>query len=367
MATRDSASSRSMNSLDVLMEKRNRQMAAGMKLLANPPTADVGTSEYEVAYKKDKMRLLHYTGGPQEKAPVPVLLVYALINRPYILDLQQDRSVVQTLLGRGLDVYMIDWGKPTDGDRFLGLEDYVERYMDDCFDVIMERSGQESISVLGYCIGGYLASVYASLHPENVRNIALMASPLDFGIGEGMLHLWTKAEYFNPELVVEAFGNAPSEFLNSGFVMLDPLGNTVIKYMGLAENIEDKEFVDMFFRMEKWISDGIPVTGAFYIDLIRDGYQRNLFVKNQLRVNSHKASVDNLTMPMLAIVAEKDHIVPPSSTLGLLKVAPSKDKTTFSFPTGHIGLSVGSGSHKDLWPKVAKWFLDHSKPPSSKR
>ena len=367
MAARDSALSRWMNSLDTLVEKRYGQAAAGMKLLANPPAADVGTSECEVAYKKDKMRLLHYAGGPQKKAPVPVLLVYALINRPYILDLQQDRSVVQTLLRRGLDVYMIDWGKPTDGDRFLGLEDYVERYMDDCFDVIMERSGQESISVLGYCIGGYLASVYASLHPERVRNIALMASPLDFGIEEGMLHLWTKAEYFNPELVVEAFGNAPSEFLNSGFTMLDPLGNTVIKYMGLAENIEDKEFVDMFFRMEKWLSDGIPVAGAFYIDLIRDGYQRNLFVKNQLRVNSRKASVDNLTMPMLAIVAEKDYIVPPSSTLGLLKVAPSKDKTTFAFPTGHIGLSVGSGSHKDLWPKVAKWFLDHSKTPSSKR
>lgn len=347
-------------SMEKSIEKSARQTAAGFSLLAEPPIADVGTSECDVVLRKDKMRLLHYIGGPEKKTRVPVLLVYALINRPYILDLQRDRSVVQALLNHGLDVYMIDWGKPGNGDRFLGLEDYVERYMDECVKIIEERSGVTGISVLGYCIGGYLASVYASLHPEHVRNLAVMAAPLDFGIDKGMLHLWTKQEYFDPTKVVEAFGNAPAEFLNSGFVMLDPLGNTVIKYMGLIENIENRKFVEMFFRMEKWLSDGIPVTGAFYVDLIRDGYQRNLFVKNQLRVNSHRARIENLKMPMLAIVAEKDHIVPPAATLGLLNAAPSKDKTTLSLPTGHIGLSVGGESHSKLWPKVGDWFIKHS-------
>ena len=347
-------------STEMAIDKAIRQAAAGSTLMAQPPNADVGTSECDVVLKKDKMRLLHYTGGPEKRTRVPVLLVYALINRPYILDLQQDRSVVQALLRDGLDVYMIDWGKPGNGDRFLGLEDYIERYMDECVKIIEERSGVTGISILGYCIGGYLASVYASLHPDHVRNLALMAAPLDFGIDQGMLHLWTKEEYFDPVKVVEAFGNAPAEFLNSGFVVLDPLGNTVMKYMGLVENIEDRKFVEMFFRMEKWLSDGIPVTGAFYIDLIRDGYQRNLFVQNRLRIDGHRAQIENLTMPMLAIVAEKDHIVPPAATLGLLKVAPSKDKTTFSQPTGHIGLSVGGESHAKLWPKVGDWFIKHS-------
>ena len=341
-------------------ENSTRRFIASSKLMADPPLADVGTSPCEVVLEKDRMRLLHYIGGPEEKAPVPVLLVYALINRPYILDLQPDRSVVQSLLKQGLDVYMIDWGRPKNGDRFLGLEDYIERYMDDCVRAIMRSSGQESISLLGYCIGGYLTSVYAALHPKNVRNMAVMASPLDFGIDHGLLHLWTKEEYFDPKQVVEAFGNAPSEFLNGGFAMLDPLGNTVLKYLNFYENVEDKKFVEMFLRMERWLSDGIPVAGAFYIDLIRDGYQRNLFVKNKLRVNGGKADVERLRMPLLAIVAEKDHIVPPASTLGLLDVAPSKDKTTYSFPTGHIGLSVGGEPHKTLWPKVAAWFLERS-------
>ncbi len=348
-------------SLERAIQKSTKQSIGGSKLLAEPPMVEVGLSECEVVMRKDRMRLLRYQGESREKAPVPVLLVYALINRPYILDLQPDRSVVQSLLRKGLDVYMIDWGKPRHGDRFLGLEDYVLSYIDDVVEFIMESTKQSKISLLGYCIGGYLASVYASIHPERVRNLAVMAAPLDFEINEGMLHLWTRQEYFNAERVVEAFGNAPAQFLNIGFMLLDPLGNTFLKYQNLVENLDDRQFVEMFLRMEKWLSDGIPVTGAFYLDLIRDGYQKNLFMKNQLRLNGCRADLDNLRMPLLAIVAEKDHIVPPSSTLGLLKVAPSKDKTTLSFPTGHIGLSVGNESHKKLWPIVAGWFLERSR------
>ena len=349
------------------LDRSRRLGISAMHLMADQPKAEVGTTPCDVVLKRDRMRLLHYHGGPENKAKPPILLVYALINRPYILDLQQDRSVVQALLRQGLDVYMIDWGKPMSGDRFLGMEDYVERYMDDCVERMMAISGQESLSMLGYCIGGYLASIYAYLHSEKIRNLAVMASPLDFDVDHGLLHLWTKTEYFNPNDVVEAFGNAPSDFLNGGFLMLDPLGNTLLKYINFLENLDDLKFVEMFLRMERWLSDGIPVAGTFYIDLIRDGYQRNLFVKNKLRVNGGKADIDKLTMPLLAIVAERDHIVPPESTLGLLDVAPSSDKTTMSFPTGHIGLSVGGEPHQTLWPKVARWFLDRSNPRTAGR
>lgn len=361
MATGEGSYANWMKSLERAIANSARQSVGGSKLLSDPPSMDVGISECEVVLRKDRMRLLHYIGGPEKKTSVPLLLVYALINRPYILDLQPDRSVVQSLLNQGLDVYMIDWGKPRLGDRFLGLEDYVMRYLDDAVELISERSGQPKISLLGYCIGGYLAAVYASIHPERIKNLAVMAAPLDFGIDKGMLHLWTRQEYFDPEKVAEAFGNAPAQFLNAGFVLLDPLGNTLLKYMNLIENLDNRRFVEMFLRMERWLSDGIPVTGAFYVDLIRDGYQRNLFVKNQLKLNGCKAELKNLRMPLLAIVADKDHIVPPESTLGLLDVAPAKDKTTLSFPTGHIGLSVGGDSHKRLWPIVAGWFIERSK------
>ena len=366
MSAIDDDWSRVKDGINRSVTKSTRQALATSEILIEPPIADVGASPHEVVLRKDRMRLLHYIGGPKEKASIPVLLVYALINRPYILDLQPDRSVVQALLRRGLDVYMVDWGQPKNGDRFLGLEDYIERYLDECIRKLIEISGQRKISLLGYCIGGYLTSIYASLHPENVKNMALMAAPLDFDIGKGLLHLWTREEYFNPELVVEAFGNAPAQFLNGGFVMLDPLGNTLLKYLNLLENIEDRGFVEMFLRMEKWLSDGIPVAGEFYTQFIRDGYQRNLYMKNKLKINGYTARANNLKMPLLAIVAEKDHIVPPESTLNLLKIVKSKDKTTFFFPTGHIGLSVGGESHKKLWPKVAEWFIDRSGSPRLK-
>lgn len=335
----------------------------GLEVLANPPHVEVGMTPCDVVYQEDKMRLLHY--HPVRKNPLrpPLLVVYALINKPYILDLQPDRSVIGALQKRGVDVYMIDWGIPSSYDRYLGLEDYVQGYMERAVNQILLYEGVEQVSLMGYCIGGYLATVYAALHPRKVRNLVLMASPLDFHVDGGLLHVWTRAENFDPDLVVEAYGNVPAEFLNGGFLMLDPLGNSYLKYLGLFDHIDDQEFVEMFFRMEKWIGDGVPVAGQFYKEFIRVGYQQNLLVRNRLRVADEPVDMKSLTMPLLIVVGEKDHIVPPDSTRNLAKVVPSKDVKVISMPGGHIGLSVGAEAHKDLWPRVADWIAKRSLPP----
>ena len=322
--------------------------------------AEVGTTPSEVVYRENKLELLHYESQTEEQHDVPILIVYALINRPYILDLQPDRSVVRRLLEHGFDVYLIDWGEPSTLDRTLTLEDYVDRYIDNCVDVVRERSGLDEINVLGYCMGGTMSAMYAALHPEKVRNLGLMAASLCFDDTGGVLELWGDDEYYSPETVADTFGVVPSEFFDVGFALMDPVENTITKYARLYDNLENEDFVENFARMEQWLSDGIDMAGATYQQFLEDIYQDNKLYHNELYLGDQRVDIANIDMPVLQVVAEYDHLVPSDASKPFNEVIGSDDTTVFEEQTGHIGLSVSSRSHKDLWPRVCEWFEQRS-------
>jgi polyhydroxyalkanoate synthase len=317
---------------------------------------EVGETPSEVVYEENKLRLLHYESRTDEQHSVPILVVYALINRPYILDLQPERSVIRTLLDNGFDVYMIDWDEPSSLDRSLTLDDYVNRYMENCVDVVRERSGHDAINVLGYCMGGTMSTMYAALHPEKVRTLALMAAGLCFAGDSGVLELWGDDEYFEPRAVTDTFHNVPAEFLDVGFALMDPVQNYVTKYVNLYENVEDEDFVENFARMEEWLGDGIDVAGQTFVEFIEDIYQENKLMNNELYLGGEHVDIENIDMPVLQIVAEYDHLIPPEASKPFNDAIPSEDKTIMEFPTGHIGMSVSSKSHAKLWPDVCDWF-----------
>lgn len=321
---------------------------------------DVGQTPSEVVYTENKLELLHYESQTEKQHDVPILIAYALINKPYILDLQPDRSVVRTLLENGFDVYMIDWNEPSTMDASLTLEDYVVRYTDNCVDVVCERSGQESINILGYCMGGTMSVMYAALFPEKVRNLGLMAAGLCFTGTGGVLEQWGDEEYYSPEAVTDAFGNVPADFLDIGFAVMDPIQNFVTKYVQLYDNIEDEEFVENFARMERWIGDGIDVAGKTYEQFLVDIYQDNKLAENELYLGEKRVDLSNVDMPLLQIVGEYDHLIPPEASKPFNELAASEDTTTMEFPTGHIGLSVSSKSHAELWPSVCEWYAERS-------
>jgi polyhydroxyalkanoate synthase len=317
---------------------------------------EVGQTPGEVVYEENKLRLVHYESRTDEQHAVPILVVYALINRPYILDLQPGRSVVRTLLDNGFDVYLIDWGEPSRLDRSLSLDDYVNRYIDNCVDEVRERSGQDAINLLGYCMGGTMSTMYAALYPGKVRTLALMAAGLCFAGDGGVLELWGSDDYYDPEDVVATFDNVPAEFLDVGFALMDPVQNSVTKYVTLYEKLDDEDFVENFARMERWLDDGIDVAGRAYVEFIEDVYQENTLYRNELFLDGEHVDIGNLEMPVLQIVAEYDHLVPPEASKPFNDVIPSDDTTVLEFPTGHIGMSVSSRSHAELWPDVCDWF-----------
>ena len=332
-----------------------------LQLPWRPPDVDVGTTPKEVVWRKDKVELYHYRPVKKKRARPPLLIVYALLNKPYILDLEPKRSVVESLLNKGIDVYLIYWGSPGEEDRHLCTEDYVEGYLNDVVDWILESQGLEKISLMGYCIGGTLASIYASIHPEKIQNLVIMAAPIEFHCGGSLLHVWTSEEYLDASKLVDALGNVPMELFTWTFKYLDPVGNLHLKYLNLWENADNEEFTETFFRMEKWIHDGIPMTGAFYVDLIEKWYQQNQLTSGELRICGRRVDLGKIHMPVLTITGMRDHIAPPESTEALLEHVSSKEKDSISCNTGHVGLSVGGRSHREVWPKVASWLKKRSR------
>ena len=324
--------------------------------------ADVGQTPNEVVHRENKLTLHRYDPPDGPTQAIPILVAYALINRPYILDLQPDRSVIRRLRDAGFVVYLIDWGEPSRLDRSLGLADYVTWYLDRCVNILRDEQDVPTVNLLGYCMGGTMSAMYAALFPEKVNALGLMAAGLAFDDTGGVLELWGNDEYFEPNAVVEQFGNVPGEFLDAGFAMMNPIDNVIAKYVTLADNIDDEDFVANFTRMEQWLRDGIDVSGRAFVEFVTWIYQENRLAEGTLELDGMTVDPEAIEMPVLQIIGEYDHLIPPESSTPFNEIVGSDDVTTNTFSTGHIGLSVSSRSHKTLWPEVCTWFAERSEP-----
>lgn len=309
-------------------------------------------------HSSGKFSLFHYDRENAAKQRTPLLVVYAFINRHYILDLLPNVSIIRNLMSQGIDVFATDWGTPGAYDKDLTIAHFVNAYMDSSIDKIMEHTGTDKVSLLGYCWGGDLALIYATLHPEKVQNVITLATPGDSSKDDGLLSVWTKA--IDPDSLVDAFGNVPGALLNSAFALKSPL-DFLHKYPHFFEKQRDLESLQEFFATEMWLYDSPPVIGEIYRMFVRDFYQKNLLVKNEaVLANDQKVDLRKITMPYLNIVAAKDDLVAPDSSKALNDVVASKDKSLIEFPSGHVGACISPSAHSELWPKVGKWLANRS-------
>jgi len=317
---------------------------------------EVGRTPGEVVYEENKLELLHYEPRTDEQFDVPILFVYALFNKPFILDLQPDRSVIRTFLDYGFDVYMIDWNEPSLMDHALTFEDYVDRYIDDCVDVVRQRSGQDAIDLFGYCMGGTMSLIYAALYPERVRNLGLMAASVCLRDRDSVLDQWIGDGLFDLEVLADTFGNAPAEFLDAGFSMREPVQNNLTKYIRFFDGIENEDFVENFARMERWIEESIDVPGRMFVDFVDAVYTEQKLYNNEMYVGGEHADIGNLTMPIAQVIGTYDHVVPQEAPKAFNEVLPTDDLTVFQSDTGHMGLAVSGRAHSELWPDVCAWY-----------
>ncbi len=328
------------------------------QIYQNPKDIDVGSTTHKIVKETNIYRLLHY--GAIFKSPIrtPILVVYALINKSYILDLQGDKSWIKNLLSQGFDVYLIDWKPPTLNDKYINFDDYVNYFIDDCVNFILNERSLDKITLHGYCMGATMSVMYTTLHQRNIKNLITLAPVID--TSKDFTVIGNFGRTMNVDKIIDSVGNMPPQLLRSCFSALKPFKQGMNKYFTLLEHVDDKKFVQNFLRIEKWLYDIPPITGEVFKQWIKDIYQDNLLAKNKLKLGSKLIDLSKIHVPLLNIVAEEDHLVSPEGSAALNNLVSSTDNRLMKFPTGHVGLIASSYSQLNVLPRIGKWLFSRS-------
>jgi polyhydroxyalkanoate synthase len=288
----------------------------------------------------------------------PLVICYALVNRPTMMDLQPDRSLIRGLLARGLDVWLVDWGYPGPDDSGLSLDDYVNVRLGACIDQVRQECGVPAVDLLGVCQGGTLSLCHAALHPGRVRNLVTMVTPVDFHTPDNLLSKWVRR--LDVARIVEVLGNVPGTLLNLTFLALMPFRLTAQKYAGLADIADDRGALENFLRMERWIHDSPDQAGRAFSEFVRWLFQENRLVRGGLVLGGREVDLRRIRCPILNLFATQDHLVPPSASRPLAGLTGSADYSEFEFDGGHIGIYVSRRAQELLPRTIAGWLLAHS-------
>lgn len=333
--------------------------------LVTRPRPTVGTTPSDVVHRENKWRLLRYRPRPEgPKLETPVLLVPSLINRHYVMDLLPGKSMAQDLVAAGHDVYCIDWGTPADEDRYLTFDDICDRYLGRAIRHVARTSKRQKTHVLGYCLGGTLATIHAAAHQEHIASLLLLAAPVKFEDDGGLLTAWTQTPSFKVGDIVDGFGNVPWQLMQGAFHLLRPtLG--LAKAVALVDRAANDEFLNGFLALETWGNDNISFPGECYRRYIEELYRGDALMKGTFTLSGKPARLESITCPVANVVFTHDNIVPAVSASALMDRVSSRDKTQLELPGGHVGAVVSKAAQKKLWPWMMSYWAQRDSEPAS--
>lgn len=318
----------------------------------------VGQTPSTLVAQAGRSSLLWYLPTVPVQFKTPIVFVPSLVNRHYILDLVPGRSVVEWLLNKGYPVYMVDWGEPGPEDSRTSMDDYTAVRLNHFVRTVCQRH-DAPVTLAGYCMGGTMGLVYSTLEPSRVRNLVLLATPVDFSMC-GLLSQWAQPGYLPVDWLVDSQGNMPAWLLQLAFTMLKPewVGR---QNQALVQGAGNREFLKGYLAMSRWVNDNVPVAGEAFRQWTRDYFQANGLVSRRLSCGGRKVEASNLNCSVLNVIAAKDHIIPPASSLALdALLKPETDNTHLMLDLGHIGLSVGQGAFSQVWSGVHTWLAGRS-------
>ncbi|HUJ59899.1 MAG TPA: alpha/beta fold hydrolase [Kofleriaceae bacterium] len=328
-------------------------LAALWRRARNGPPA-LGVTPHAVVWTENKWRLLRFTPPGGARFATPVVLVPSLINRWYVLDLGAGRSLIEWLVAQGHDVFCIDWGTPGDEDRYLTWDDFAGRYVGRAVRIATRYGRRGAAHVLGYCLGGTLATSYVAAFPEHTASLLALAAPIDFDHA-GIMATWTRTPTFDVAALVEAFGNVPWPLMQASFNLLRPTLRAQ-KTVALLDRAWDDEFLESFLATEAWGHDNVSFPGACYARYIDELYRANRLVRGGFSVAGRPAELAAIRCPVLALAFEDDHIVPPGSAAPLCDRVASRDKQLVIQRGGHVGAVVSRHAATRLWPILSTFW-----------
>jgi polyhydroxyalkanoate synthase len=348
-------------------EFRRLAERAGALWRVTTTRAPVGQSPKRAIWTLGNATLYRYEPllPPERRHPVPLLLVFAIMNRPSIFDLRPGHSFVEYMLGRGYDVFLLDWGVPGPEDRDLTLDDYALDYLPRTIRTLRAVTGAHEFSLAGWCIGAILATMYAARRPDDgLRNLILLTAPLDFSDEEAITFVrWLDPRHLDIERLIAREGNAPGEWLDFGMKMLRPVQNYVGNYTRLMDRLDDPATVESWHAMHTWVNDLAPMSGAALRQLVTEFFRENRLAKGTLTVRGEPVRVEDVRANLLNVIAQDDHITPPAQSEHLMNRFGSGDKRLLKIPGGHIGAMAGSGARRHTWPAIDEWLAARSAAP----
>ena len=331
------------------------------KTILIDPEPKVGQTPKEIVWKKNKAKLYRYKSASKNTYKTPILIIYALINKPYILDLAPNDSLIEHMVSKGHDVYLLDWGIPDYEDRVLKIENYIHDYIHRACKVVLKNSNSSDITLFGYCMGGTFATIYASLYPSMpIRNLILLTTPIDFSNG-GLFTNLVNEKHFNLDRLVDTVGLIPGEFIDIGSRLLSPYGSYIGTYENLYNQIKSKKSTEKWKLMNKWTNDHIPLAGETYRQWIREFYQQNNLVNDKLVLNGDKVQLGNITSNVLFISGETDNIVLKEQTVNGLERFKNAKTTLLVVPGGHVSVIIGAKARSNTYPFLIDWLDSRSK------
>jgi polyhydroxyalkanoate synthase len=340
------------------VERNALRARNGIRLATGTDRPGVGLTPKDVVWRRGRCELWHYRSDAVSVRP-PLLIVFSLVSRSYILDLSPGNSFVERLLEAGFDVYLLDWGVPDERDAQNTLEDYVDDYIPAGIERVLELSGCDEVNLLGYCFGGDLALLHAAHHPDSpLRSLTVMATPVDFR------HMGPLGDVFardglEVDDVLDAEGNVPSQVILQGFRSLTPTSE-VTRYVNLWEKLWSDEYVAAYQAMTRWSTDHVPFPGAAARETVRMLVRGNGMISDQLSVGGDPVHLADIRCPLLSVLACRGHIVPEPAAAPLVDLVGSPDKHELRLDAGHIGLVVGKTAAKTTVPRIIEFLRKRS-------
>ncbi len=338
--------------------------AKGIQVVADSLETPVGLTPKEVVWKLNKARLYRYkpTQPSEKRHPIPLLLVYALINKPFIFDLLPGRSFVEYMVDQGFDMYLLDWGTPGPEDQDITFDDYVTQYLTRAVRKVVRLSGATEISMLGYCLGATLAVAYAGLYAKApIRNLILLTAPLDFSDSpEGSMAMWLEEERLDVDRMIGAFGNVPGELIRFWAKLLKPVENFVGAYVNVWKNLDDDQAVQGWQAINRWVEDVIPFSGSAFRQFVVEYVRGNELINGQHHVEGQPVDLTTIRAALLNIVAQYDHLVAPSQAASIMDLVSSDDKEMRVIPSTHVGIMASGRARYKLWPELVEWLAPRS-------
>ena len=304
-----------------------------------------------LSFQIDEIKLYHYAPVTKKRrSRAPLLIVFAWINRPEILDLYPEQSFIRGLLNQGIDVYLLDWGD-TPACQKQTIPDLIAA-LDHCSVWIKRDAKTSNLNLLGICQGGIISLCYTAL-TKFINQLILLSTPI---------HCHTRSDILAKllrKLDLKILPKQVPGFLMTQFFMsLRPFELIRQKQFQLSDNLRDQARCKKFLLLEKWLHDVPVLSGDLLKMFIQYFYQHNALRKNRLVIGNQVLSLNQLNIPILNIMASKDRLIPNHASQHLKQIMNPNFYQERLYPTGHIGLYLKQDIVKKLTHDIAEWLSE---------